>query len=195
MRKFDLCPLKINCKLFASNKALRDDKLTWNTIQVINIYYKKNIENIFLRCPLLFSSNFTDRKEESQLTFRSLHSARSLPRFERGAMQSQDQERGFGLRRLRRGLHGMRRQYAAAFKRTTLHAEEVARALRSHERGPRRRRWNERNGGGKFLAGTGGSGINFPRVVMLIDTSTRGSIVARYTKGCTWTNEKCPAAF
>lgn len=35
----------------------------------------------------------------------------------------------------------------------------------------------EVDGGGKFLAGpSGGGGINFPRVVMLIDTSTRGSI-------------------
>lgn len=54
----------------------------------------------------------------------------------------------------------------------------------------------EVDGGGKFLAGPGGGGggINFPRVVMLIDTSTRGSI-AGICERLRWTNEKCPAAF
>jgi len=43
----------------------------------------------------------------------------------------------------------------------------------------------EVDGGGKFLADPGGGdggGINFPCVVMLIDTSTRGSIAAVYER-------------
>lgn len=42
----------------------------------------------------------------------------------------------------------------------------------------------EVDGGGKFLASPGGGcgGINFPRVVMLIDTSTRGSIAGVYER-------------
>lgn len=32
------------------------------------------------------------------------------------------------------------------------------------------------------FAGPGGGGINFPRVVMLIDTSTRGSTAAVYER-------------
>lgn len=41
----------------------------------------------------------------------------------------------------------------------------------------------EVDGGGKFLTDPGGGGgINFPRVVMLIDTSTRGSIAAVYER-------------
>jgi len=51
--------------------------------------------------------------------------------------------------------------------------------------------------GEKFLAGPGGGGggINFPSVVMLIDTSTRGSIAAVYTKGCAEQTRSVPRPF
>ncbi|EGI58845.1 hypothetical protein G5I_12958 [Acromyrmex echinatior] len=54
----------------------------------------------------------------------------------------------------------------------------------------------EVDGGEKFLAGPGGGGgINFPSVVMLIDTSTRGSIAVVYTKGCAEQTRSVPRPF
>lgn len=68
------------------------------------------------------------------------------PEREESNLSVRSRDRRLGLRRLRRGLRGMRRQYAAAFKRTTLHAKEEARALGSRECRPRRRWWRRRSG-------------------------------------------------
>jgi len=91
----------------------------------------------------------------------------------------------------------MRRQYAAAFKRTTLHAKEEARAPGSREREP----LEDDGRGGEmveesFPAGPdGGGGINFPRVVMLIDTSGHAEVLPRYTKGCAEQTRSVPGPF
>lgn len=93
----------------------------------------------------------------------------------------------------------MRRQYAAAFKRTTLHAKEEARAPGSREREP----LEDDGGGGEMVeesfpagpGGGGGGGINFPRVVMLIDTSGHAEVLPRYTKGCAEQTRSVPGPF
>lgn len=43
--------------------------------------------------------------------------------------------------------------------------------------------------------GGGGSGINFPRVVMLIDTSGHAEVLPRYTKGCAEQTRSVPGPF